>query len=639
MHQINDSTASPAAPDRPPAAELVYPFTALVGQELMKTALLLSAVDPSLGGVLILGHKGTAKSTAARGLARLWPDNGRLVTLPLGATEDKVIGSIDIEVALAQGRARPEPGLLSRADRGVLYIDEVNLLDEHLSALILDAAARGLVQVEREGISFSYPARISLIGTMNPEEGQLSPQLLDRFGLAVEIQSEQDPNLRRQVIRRRLAFEDDPAGFIKEYSAREKGVANMVQRARDQLQKTIVPEAVMLKAGLIAQSAAAAGQRAELSLIKAARALAALNDKPKVSPADVIAVADLALYHRRRQEEEVVHQMEQIRSEQQPRPDNVEEKPAPASPERSQAPERSKSQTSGADQAGGGLEKMFEANKAYRIATNQTSRNGGWLGSSGRRLRRETGDGSGHYVRASMDRLGREIALDATLRAAAPNQNSRGRTDRRVIIKSPDIREKVKVKTTGRLVIFVVDASGSMGSLLRMREAKAAVLSLLAEAYQKRDRVGMISFRGQSAEVILPPTNSVELAQKSLEELPTGGKTPLAHALLTAREVVDREMARDNKLDPLVVLLSDGKPNVPLNPKADSWDELLEMAVRVRRPGLNYLVVDTDWGHYLSFNLCRQLAEGLDGQLIKLDDLRAEGLVKLVQEKAPARRR
>ncbi len=611
----------------------LYPFSALVGQAEMKRVLLLASIDPSLGGVLILGERGTAKSTAARGLARLWPDGRSLVTLPLGATEDRVVGSLDFESALVTGRLRPEKGLLARADNGILYIDEINLLDEHLAALILDAAASGYVRVEREGLSFGYPSRFLLIGTMNPEEGSISPQLLDRFGLTASVSAEPDPVDRKELIRRRLAFESAPAEFVAAWEKAERQLSERLAEARQRLGSIPLGDDVYELAGRLAEEAAASGQRAELALVKAARAWAAWQGRDSVAASDVFEVAEAALSHRRRVRVSPRQRVEVAPSETKPMAVSTDVPRAVEAPVK--GPERR------VGQAGEGekwsVERIHAANAPFKLATIDPARRGGWLKSSGRSLKRETSDGSGRYVRASMERLGREVALDATLRAAAPNQKKRDKGGLSLAVRSSDIREKVKVKSTGRLVLFVVDGSGSMGSLLRMQEAKAAILSLLAEAYQKRDRVGMVAFRGQGAEVLLPPTNSVELAQRCLEELPTGGKTPLAEGLMRAFEVVSRELTRDPKLDPLVVLLTDGKPNVTLAPDADPWEEVLDLAGRLRRPGLSYLVVDTDWSHWMSRNVNRRLAERLNAGYVKLDQLRAEGLVRLVRERANTR--
>jgi len=455
---------------------------------------------------------------------------------------------------------------------------------------------------------------------------------LDRFGLAVAVRAELSPGLRKELIRRRMAFEADPAGFIRTWSPEEGKLAARLLAARRDLGLVEVEEEMMGLAGRLAFEACAAGQRAELALVKAARARAAWQGRRRVEAEDLWAVAELALAHRRREpvEGEASRERQESRRPNQEGRSEPQDRPS-HSPDQHQAQERRAGERS--DGAASGLERTYEANRSFSLSTLDPSRQGGWLKDSGRRLKRETRDGTGRYVRASLERLGREVALDATFRAAAPNQSRRDRSRLKLVIAPADIREKVKVKTTGRLVLFAVDGSGSMGSLLRMREAKAAVLSLLAEAYQKRDRVGMITFRAEAAEVLLPPTNSVELANRCLEELPTGGKTPLAAGLIAAGQVVADELRRDPKLNPLVVLLSDGKPNISWRIGADPWYEVLEIAARLKMPGLRWLIVDSDWGHYLSFGLCRELAQELGGTYIKLAQLRSQGLVKLVNDR------
>ncbi len=600
----------------------------------MKRALLLAAVDPSLGGVLITGERGTAKSTAARGLARLWPRSGRFVTLPLGATEDQVVGSLDVEGTLQEGRLKPRPGLLARADEGVLYIDEVNLLDGHLAVLILDAAASGWVRVEREGLGFTYPTRFVLVGTMNPEEGQISPQLGDRFGLAVSVRAELAAEMRQELVRRRLAFEADPEGFLRAWAPQEEALGQRIIKARARLPEVEVGSAALNLAGRLAAQVRTAGQRGELSLIKAARAWAAWQGQPRVGPDDLRPAAPLALNHRLRPPP-----CAPSRPQGRPAFSDPPRPPLPRPPEPGAEPLQTPPRPAGQAKESPvwGWERVYPFNEPFALISPDQDKTGGWLRRSGRRLKRQSRDGSGRYLRASAERLGRPVALDATLRAAAPHQNERAKGALSLVVIEADIREKVKVRSHGRLVIFLVDASGSMGAHLRMQEAKTAVLSLLAEAYQKRDRVGLVAFRGSGAEILLPPTNSIELAKRCLEELPTGGKTPLGQGLATAWRMLEQQLRRDPELKPLLVVLSDGKPNVPLKPGADPWTELLELAGRLRRPGLSWLVVDSDWGHYLSFGLCRQLAARLGGRYVKLEQLRSEGLVRLVRERSSKR--
>src|SRR5499433_1554795 len=315
----------------------VFPFTAIVGQESIKLALLLNAISPIIGGVLIRGHKGTAKSTAVRALAHLLPDievvagcpfgcaptddsevcphcavntlerrallrPAALVELPLGATEDRVVGTLDIERALKMGEKHFEPGLLAAAHRGMLYIDEVNLLSDHIVDILLDAAAMGVNYVEREGISVSHPASFILVGTMNPEEGELRPQLLDRFGLAVDVQAERDVEVRAEVVRRRIAFDHDPDSFLGQWLEAERAERERLLAARRQLPEVCLDDAMLRLITGICTDFDVDGMRADITMYRAAVALAAYEGRTQVVEDDVRRVARLVLPHRRRRQ-------------------------------------------------------------------------------------------------------------------------------------------------------------------------------------------------------------------------------------------------------------------------------------------------------------------------------------------------
>ncbi|MEW5724069.1 MAG: VWA domain-containing protein [Thermodesulfobacteriota bacterium] len=649
--------------------EYLYPLAALAGQERMKLALLLLAVDPGLGGVLLVGEKGTAKSTAVRGLAEilppltvvpgcpyncppgrpagLCPDCRRkaltggldsrtaprpFLTLPLGATEDRVAGGLDLERSAAAGRPVLYPGLLGLANRGYLYVDEVNLLEPCLAHLLLDAAESGRLIVEREGLSLWHPARAALIGTMNPEEGRLGPQLADRFALRVRVESEPDPVVRAGIVRRRLAFEADPAGFRREWAGRTAALARRVAEARGRLSHTRLSGAAGRLMSSYIKKFQPQGHRADLALARAARALAAWEGLAAAGAREVGRVAGLVLDGRRRPEPARRVKAGPV-SVQAPPPSRHFEKPCLL-----EAREVDVFRGPAAE-AGDGpeAERLYRANAGFEIVTPASRRERGPQGRTGRRTARSGRQARGRYFRSSPERLGRPLAVDATLRAAAPHQPSRRRTsgaqaapgpdrpsrDQAFLIREPDLREKVFRHKTGRLVLFVVDASGSVGSLERMSEAKAAALSLLGEAYRKRDRVGLIAFHGRGAQVLLAPTGSIETAGRLLADLPTGGKTPLAAALVDTHRLVRIELARDPDLTPLIVLLTDGRPNVPLDPGEDPWREALHLAGLIARDRrLRFVLVDTDRGHYSDYKLTRDLAERLGAPRLTLEDLR-----------------
>ncbi len=666
-----------------PAVQPAYPFAAIVGQQRLKTALLLLGVDLGLGGVLLQGEKGTAKSTAARALARLLPPltvvdgcpvgcdpAGPLcpacaarpaplpvrqaptpfVELPLGASEDCLAGSLDLAAAVRRGELAARLGLLARAHRGVLYIDEVNLLPPHLAHLVLDAAASGVARLEREGLSLAHPARFALVASYNPEEGPLGPQLGDRFGLCVRVKGEQDPALRVEVLRRRLAFEADPAAFAAHWAPQEEALRRRLVQARELLPQVNVGASARRLAAELAARAGSHGQRGELACIRAARALAAWRGLTATSPKLVQEVASLALLHRTREMSgSQPPPLPRLLREELP-PEEV--KPTPAEPAEREI------QTSG-DQPGHerGL-RILRPGEVRPVATRLPARESTSRLQAGRRSSREVATARGRYIRASAQRLGRGLALDATLRAAAPHQKTRRIPGGpALVVREPDIREKVRAARRGRLVLFCVDASGSMNAAARMKTTKAAVLGLLTEAYQKRDRVGLVAFGGSGARELLPPTASVEVARRMLAELPTGGKTPLAAGLVSLAAVLERELAADPKLTPLAIIMTDGRPNVPLAASqglgydpgkagnkgggwGDGWGdggyadrEVLNLARRLRSSfRARFVVVDTDTGHHHEINLCRAMAEYLGAYCVSLRRLTTEGVLDLVRQ-------
>jgi magnesium chelatase subunit D len=646
--------------------ETVFPFSAIVGQGAMKRALILAAIHPGLGGVLIRGSKGAAKSTAVRALAALLPDievapgdpfqrapgeaiagwplpEGAmferrpvvLVNLPVGATDDRVVGSLNLERALVTGQRTFEPGLLASAHRGILYIDEVNLLGDHLVDLLLDAAAMGVNHVEREGMTFRHPSRFVLVGTMNPEEGDLRPQLLDRFGLAVEVEPMTDPIERAEVVRRRLAFEADPAGFRARWAEADHREGERIARAQRLLPSVEVPDPVLTALCTRCAREGADGLRADLTIYKAAAALAAYEGRATVTPDDVEAVAELALAHRRTRHGP---------------PPTPPAPPPPAPGDDHDTPDRPESETplrqeyyAGRDhrdapvassQGDGDEPRLIPAAEPRSVPewTPRTSSTRRKPGTSGRRGGRAVPDRRGVFVRATVPNgRVRDPALGATLRAAAPWQAGRGRTaGDPLIVHARDLRDKVRVRPAQHLILFVVDASRSMGARKRMAQTKGAVLSLLVDAYQKRDRVGLITFGGRSARLALPPTRSVRVAARYLAELPIGGLTPLAHGLALAGRVVAQTRRREPGVVPLVVLLTDGRGNVALEPGGHPSSDALSHARLLAREAVAGLVIDTETGP-VRLGQARAIAGAWGAELKSLDDLGGDRLPEAIR--------
>jgi magnesium chelatase subunit D len=648
----------------------VFPFTAIVGQESVKLALLLNAISPAISGVLIRGHKGTAKSTAVRALASLLPDidviagcpfgcapttpphvcpqgerhvagapvlmrPARLVELPLGVTEDRVAGTLDIERALKTGEKHFEPGLLAAAHRGVLYIDEVNLLSDHIVDVLLDAAAMGVNYVEREGVSVSHAASFILVGTMNPEEGELRPQLLDRFGLAVDVRADPDVEIRAEVVRRRIAFDQDPDAFRAQWAEAERAEQARLLAARQLLPRVRLDDALLTLIAGICTDFGVDGMRADIVMYRAAVALAAYEGRLDVTEADIRQVARLVLPHRRRRqpfdqpdvdEQALDESLERHRPPQDhgvpPAASDAPEGQPDTPPE--QAPEQ---------RAEGPTPQDQQARIGPSFAVNPLEgpvRQALEPRATGKRSR-TLGSRTGHYVtsRPPQGRV-RDIAIDATLRAAAPNLRRRQREGEGALsIHYTDVREKVRESRTGNLILFVVDASGSMGARDRMIATKGAIMSLLLDAYQKRDQVGMVSFRDREANVLLPPTHSVDLAQHYLADMRTGGRTPLAAGLAKAHDVLIRYRQRERDIHPLLVLLTDGRANASAGAH-DPVAEGLAQADNLRQSGVASLVVDTEQGA-MRLGLAQRLADALGGVCLRLEELAATTLARAVR--------
>jgi magnesium chelatase subunit D len=618
---------------------MTFPFSAIVEQPQLKTALLLCAVDPSLGGVLIRGDKGSAKSTAARALTGILPfiekvmgcafncapgtpsehceicsaENALLlaspvpfITLPLGATEDRVVGTLDLEQALKGAKRVFQPGLLAAAHRGILYIDEVNLLPDHLVDVLLDAAAMGVNSVQREGLSVVHPARFTLIGTMNLEEGDLRPQLLDRFGLMVEVTAPRDKTLRAEVVRRRIAFEADSAGYAANWHQEQDALCEQLATAQILLPKVILDDALLDLISHLCCEFEVASLRADIVIHKASRALAALAGRLKVTPDDVRGAAELALPHRRRRKpfeqpgldqerlDELMQQALQAPNEPGLESNTDQDDEAPQSDANSTEP-----QVFVAAAAGNAPRILVDTHSQYAVV--------GKRNAAMAALR-------GQVIQVVPDQNPSSLAISATLRSAALR-------DANFKVTKHDLHQQIRSGKSANLILFVVDASGSMAAQRRMEAVKGAVLTLLTDAYQQRDQVAVISFRGDSAQLLLPPTRSVDLAEQQLRELPTGGRTPLPHALELALET----LSKAHELPPLLVLLTDGKANVSLNEGGDPWQQSLQFAELFTDQGIPALVLDTETG-YLRLGKARQLAEALRAEYLTLEELSAENL-------------
>jgi magnesium chelatase subunit D len=650
-----------------------FPFSAIVGQDEMKRALIFNAIDHSIGGVLITGTRGTAKSTAARAMAALLPKievvdgdpfnstptdgttdkkvrvPAPFVNLPVGATEDRVLGALDVERVLQSGERHFEPGLLARANRGVLYVDEVNLLPDHLVDVLLDAVAMGVNRVEREGVSFTHEARVILIGTMNPEEGELRPQLLDRFGLSVAVTGYFEPELRKEVVRRRIAFEAGPQAYLEYWRSSEAGLSERIEGARERLASVTVPDEALDTIVEACAEARADGLRADIVAFKTARAAAAYEGRAEVNLSDIEEALALSLAHRRRVSRAAPKSGSDPESpsggptgEKQPERNHVS---APSS--RTQKPQ------SGSDQPGERFDQSQQREKGDQTPNDGALAAGERVFAIGgafdlrrmisRRYQLRTaavvaGKGlfapsrrSGQAVRSVMPRPSEklDLALDATIRAAALDTLScGGGFPARLLIRPAHWRHKQRRIRTRNLILLLVDASGSMAALERMQAAKGAICSLLEDSYQRRDVVSLIAFRGAGAEELLPPTRSPVFAYRRLSQLPTGGRTPLAEGLKRARVVIERQARKGERVRPFLVLVTDGRATWPA---AGAFETALAEAARLGRMRVRGLCIDMEVGR-VRFGQARALARELNADYAHIQELPPKDWGRVIQE-------
>ena len=655
-----------------------FPFSAVVGQEEAQQALLLAATDPAIGGVLLRGEKGSAKSTLARGLAGLLAADAPFVELPIGATEDRVLGSLDLRAALADGADRFRPGLLAAAHEGVLYVDEVNLLPDHLVDTLLDAAASGVNRVERDGVSHEHPARFLLLGSMNPEEGELRPQLLDRFGLAVEVRSPRDPLVRAEAVRRRLAHD---AGRTSGVS--DPGGDDQLRRRLAAAVPAALPDEVVAFAARLAVEVGAESLRADLVLCRTAAALAGWEGRSEATPDDVARVAPLALAHRRRRRpfdpptlppDDLQAALDQVRR---PTPDPPSAPADSAAPIPDHPPAEDSPPPAGGPPASGPDQLAADADTGSELG-----RSGG---DRGPRTGSEPGQGGGPDDRSPrLDSPGggavggsadggptgrwddlagatppetTALVVERRPRALVPTTDGSGRTvaDRPVgadearglavlptvraalqrraadpggpVLAAGDLRRPVRARKQGRTVVLAVDTSGSMGTQSRVAAATGAVLGLLADAYLRRDQVALVAFRGDEATEALAATQSVELARARLADLPTGGATPLGHGIAMAFDVARR--AVDKGSTPLVVLLTDGRATG--DPGA--LDHAREAARSLAGSGIEVVVLDAEDGP-TRLGLAAELALLMEARHVRLAELTAASVEAAIRATA-----
>lgn len=628
----------------------VFPFVAICGMEKAKEAILLTLVNPYAGGLLLSGEKGTGKSTLMRSARELV--DAPWVEVPISTTEDRLFGSIDAEEAIRSGHKKLLPGLIDEADGGLIYIDDANLLRDDLLSAILNIREAGSYRLERDGLSETRNTKFTVLSVMNLDSGTLSSSSLDRFGLFCQVETSYDNDTRMEIIRRVLAFEKDGIAFRNTWQEETDALKARISKARNTLQNVEVSPAMIQLAAVYTLKAHVAGHRADIYLIEAARAEAALAGRTYVMPKDLEKAAEFVLPHRMRKAEDKEQEQTQETPQEQPPQEPQENPPSedreepsentPPMPENGDTPqtdtedgegnqEQNQNQPPMSNPKGQSREKVDAANLHINLppmwiepAKDRKPKKG-----SGKRSLTMTDLMQGRYVRAEIPKTKTsDIAFDATLRAAAPYQKARPSNGCAVVIHKDDLRSKVREKRTGNIFLFVVDASGSMGARERMKTVKGVIFKILLDAYQKRDRVGMIAFRKKQAEVLLPVTRSVDFAQKKLASMPTGGKTPLASGLLKTEDVLDMLYRQDANQDPVVILITDGRATSPLNKGTNPVTDAMEEAKRIGKRGLPVAVIDTESG-FIKLGLAKKLAKEMGASYFQVDKISEDQLLHI----------
>lgn len=624
-----------------------FPFSAVYGMDDAKRAIECTLVNPRIRTVLIRGGPGSAKTVLARAAGRF--SGRRLVNIPLNVTEEQLFGGMDIDATIREGKPVVQKGLLSRADGGILYVDDVNLLDQRVLASLLDCVLTGRVVLEREGVSAEYQCETVMIATMNPSDSDISSHLLDRFDLCAYSDFPEEGEGRTEVLRRNIEYQKDPEVFNQLYGSEENSLKETVERAKMLLPLVMMSDDLMGVAVELASKVLADGFRGDIAMINTSMALAALNGRDEVLRKDVEEAAMICLAHRRNyipdppqppEPPEEPQDQDEKEDDQQDNDDQQQDQlPEPPQQDRNDQDEGQQDQQPpeppNMDDIQQMLdEMMFEIGEQFRVIDYLDDGRRVIRTTSSRKGRRamvESNDATGRYARSRpSDEKVHDIAFDATIRAAAPYQKGREHDGLSISIHPQDVREKVRERRSGCTIMFLVDASGSLGVRKRMAAVKGAVLSMLRDSYVKRDRIGMMAFRRDSAELILPPTKSVEYSYKKLEELPTGGKTPLGEALVTVNEFMTSYSRSHPGESCYIVLITDGRANVPLKQGADANEEVRKLASEMAIPQVKWIVIDVSAG-YIRFDNAEKLAMELEGTYFRLEDLNADRLAESVR--------
>lgn len=605
-----------------------YPFSAIVGCEEVKEALKCALVSDKIYSVLICGPAGSGKTTIVRSLDGIVP-GVHIISLPVNATEDQIFGSIDFENTICSGKLQSSKSILERADSNIVLIENIHLLSDYIVNQVLNCALDENYSVERDGISQTHDCKFMVIATMDSDEGKLSEHILDRFDICVFMPCIDNENQRKEIVRRRLEFEKSPHTFCSMYCDDE--ISSQLVKCRSDYNHVTAPEGYFDAVADICNELGVKGHRGDLSVVHAACGFAVLAGRDTADLADLKKSVAICLQHRRTDNTENEPPPEQQNPQEPEESDNSQEpenRPQESS-ENSSEDRQSESndepqENSESPPVSEPSEKVFVIGEEFKPIEYIPDFNEINLkGRSGRQDKTLSSDHAGRCIgyKIPKEKVS-DIALCATIRAAAPYQIMRDHRNLAVVLDKSDFREKVREKRQSTKILFLVDGSGSMGANNRMVAVKGAIISMLKDAYQRRNDVGLIVFRKESAEEILPLTRGVSKAYQALNELPTGGRTPLTFGLIKSYKILEQYISSDSK--PVLVILTDGRNNVPYA-VPDPKSELMSTAQSLADCGIRFVVVDTETG-FMKFNLALQLARALSCTYVRLESLNAENL-------------
>lgn len=617
----------------------VFPFSAVVGNERPKRALVSALSCPEIASVLICGPSGSGKSVLARSVTSICGDR-RMVSLPLNATEDQIFGGMDIEDTIRDGKKRSSLSILSRSDGNILLVENINLFPQSIVHQILNVVETRTNVVERDGISETLACAPLLIATMDAEEGGLTDHLLDRFDICVFMEKIEDEAVRETIVERRLSFESDPISFRRSFSEQDAEMAAKVSVAGARVRYARVPEGYCGAISEVCTRLNVSGHRGDIAMMNVSCSLAALDGRDFANLDDLKEAAMLCLEHRRNDADDDPGQppeppeddREESENDQDDSPDDDREGDRSDDPsENDDASDMELPSPPLSQDPDVSREEVFAIGETFKVIDYiSNERHPDPATRSGRHDGAVSHERNGRCIgyRIPNGRV-EDVALVASIRAAAPYQVVRGHSRLALVLEKDDLREKVREKRQGRDILFMVDGSGSIGAQKRMVAVKGAILSMLKDAYQKRDSIGMAVFRIDRAEEVLPLTRSILKAYHVLSEIPTGGRTPLTQALIKGHEILMK--GRSSKESrPVMVILTDGRCNAPFTPGMKPVDEMLSTARAMADSGIRFIVIDTESGK-LRFALALELCRALNGTYLKLEDLNAEYIERSVR--------